>query len=109
MPDSTSPVRPEAHPASSARDELTIAAWYALARISAWGLCIWQPKSHSKTALAILDDPARSSLNPRIVNLLLDGGMLEEFGDTLKVTASGAGALLDRPDVMARMRKAGVV
>lgn len=109
MHESTLPIPPGSDPSSATGDQLTIAAWYALARISAWGLCAWQPKSHTRGALAILDDPQRSSLNSRVVNVLLESGMLQEAGDTLTVTVSGADALRDRPDVMARMRRAGVV
>ncbi|WP_346233475.1 hypothetical protein [Parafrigoribacterium mesophilum] len=89
--------------------ELTITCWYTLARIHAWGLREWRHKTPQKPALIFLDDPPRSSMHPRVVEILLASGLLEDLGDDLKVTNSGAAVLKERPEIMQRMRSAGVI
>lgn len=88
---------------------LTIACWNVLARIRVWGLLAWRPGKPRKAALAILNDPTRSSLNPRIISLLLTAQVLTESDGTLVVTDTGIQAIEERPDVLARMRAAGVI
>ncbi|MHA6694659.1 hypothetical protein [Homoserinimonas sp. A520] len=100
------------HPQAQESDDhpsLTIAGWYALTQIQAWGLLVWHPRQDKKTALVILNDPARTSLNPRTVNLLIAACVLTEVEGTLVVTDTGIAALNDRPQVKARMRATGVI
>lgn len=109
MPDHQRQIHEMVDSERSDRPPLTIAGWYALARISIWGLYVWRPKTQTKAALVMLNDPPRSSLNPRIVTLLLGAGLLQEVGGTLVATTAGIEALGERPDVMARMRAEGVI
>lgn len=88
---------------------LTIAGWYALTQIQAWGLLAWHPRQDNKTALVILNDPARTSVNPQTVNLLIAASVLTEVDGTLVVTDAGTEALNERPEVKARMRATGVI
>jgi hypothetical protein len=88
---------------------LTITCWYTLARIHAWGLREWRPKTSRKPALIFLDDPQRSSMHPRVVEILLASGLLEDLGDDLEVTSEGVAVVQERPEMMQRMRSAGVI
>lgn len=87
----------------------TAAELHTLARIYSWNLRAWRPKTDQKPALVILDDPQLSSVNPRTATQLLDAGLLEEVGETLVITEAGAGALLERPELMLRMRASGAI
>lgn len=94
---------------SGAGSDLTITCWYTLARIHAWGLREWRPKTSRKPALIFLDDPQRSSMHPKVVEILLASGLLEDLGDDLEVTTAGVAVLQERPEMMQRMRSAGVI
>lgn len=87
----------------------TTAELHALARIYTWNLREWRPRTDRKPALVILDDPQLSSVNPRTATQLLAAGLLEEAGDTLVITEAGAGALLERPELIIRMRASGAI
>jgi hypothetical protein len=88
---------------------LTITCWYTLARIYAWGLREWRPKTPRKPALIFLNDPQRSSMHPKVVELLLASGLLTDQGDDLEVTSAGVSVLHERPEILQRMRSAGVI
>jgi hypothetical protein len=88
---------------------LTIAELFALARIHAWGVRAWQPKSGPRPAFIVLNDPAQSSVNPRVVTQLLNAGFVEAAHETLIVTLTGAEALLERPEVLLRMQASGAI
>lgn len=88
---------------------LTVAGVYALARIYSWDVREWRPKTDRRAALVVLNDPARSSVNPRVVTQLLNAGLLVVADDTLVVTAVGAAALLERSDIIVRMRASGAI
>jgi hypothetical protein len=92
-----------------AHSTLTTAGWFTLARIYVWGLHAWQPKTSQKPALILLKDLNRSSLHPKIVTMLLAAGLLVDIGDDLVVTQSGVDAVQERPEMMQRMRIAGVI
>lgn len=87
----------------------TVAELYVLARLSRWDVREWRPKSHRRPALLLLDDPSQSSVNPRVVTRLIDAGLVEGQDGGLTVTPAGAGALLERPDLIARMRATGAI
>lgn len=69
--------------------QLSVAAVFALAQISRWGLFAWKPRHDTRAAMAILANPKRTSLNPRTVTILLDAGMIDVVGDGLVVTDAG--------------------
>ncbi|MEX1078528.1 MAG: hypothetical protein WED09_05420 [Homoserinimonas sp.] len=87
----------------------TAAELHALARIYTWNLRAWRPKTDQSPALVILDDPQLSSVNPRTATQLIDAGLLEDVGETLIITEAGAGALLERPELLLRMRASGAI
>lgn len=88
---------------------LTVAGLYVLARIYAWDVSTWRPKTDRRPALVMLNDPAQSSVNPRVVTQLLDAGLVEGANGTLVVTPAGTEALLERPEIMVRMRASGAI
>lgn len=102
---------------SSLRDEnvrqlipsVTVAGLYVLARIYAWEVKEWRPKTGRRPALVVLNDPAQSSVNPRVVTQLTDAGFLEEANGSLAVTSAGTDALLERPEIILRMRASGAI
>jgi hypothetical protein len=59
--------------------------------------------------MILLNDPAQSSVNPRVVTQLVEVGLLESIDGTLVVTAAGIESLLERPDIIARMRASGAI
>ncbi|MEX1078765.1 MAG: hypothetical protein WED09_06620 [Homoserinimonas sp.] len=88
---------------------MTVAGLYVLARIYAWDIRVWRPKTRRRPALVVLNDPAMSSVNPRVVTQLLNARLVEEVNGTLVVTSAGARALLDRPEIILRMRASGAI
>lgn len=87
----------------------TVAELYVLARLSRWDVREWRPKSDGRPALLLLDDPSQSSVNPGVATRLIDAGLVEALNGGLTVTPAGAGALLERPDLMVRMRASGAI
>lgn len=87
----------------------TVAGLYVLARIHAWNVSAWRPKTSIRPAMILLNDPAQSSVNPRVVTQLVEVGLLESIDGTLVVTAAGIESLLERPDIIARMRASGAI
>jgi hypothetical protein len=48
-------------------------------------------------------------MHPRVVEILLASGLLEDLGDDLEVTSEGVAVVQERPEMMQRMRSAGVI
>ncbi|PWB97672.1 hypothetical protein [Homoserinimonas hongtaonis] len=80
---------------------LSIASVFALVQLSRWGLFGWQPPVGKRSLLAILADPARTSLKPRTVALLIEAGMLEASAQELTITEAGHRVVAEHADLFA--------
>jgi len=79
--------------------QLSIASVFTLAQIHRWGLDVWQPRTPERPPFAILADPARSTLNPRTVTMLLSAGMVETVDDSLVLTDLGRRTVEENSDL----------